>query len=79
VKTYHGQGNSHKDKHLTGAGLQFQRFSGILNLNHGGICGSIQADIVQEKLRVLHPDLKAARRRLFQASRRRVSSTLGRA
>ena len=27
VKRHHDQGNSYKGKHLTGAGLQFQRFS----------------------------------------------------
>jgi hypothetical protein len=53
------QGISYKEQHLIGAGLQVQRFSPLLSRwEHG----SIQAGIVQEKLRVLHLYLKAASR-----------------
>jgi hypothetical protein len=42
------------------------RFKGLIHYHHGGKHGSIQADMVlKEKLRVLHLDLKAARRRLM--------------
>jgi hypothetical protein len=48
-----------KDKHLIGSGLQVQRFSPLSSRwEHG----SIQAGMVQEKLRVLHLHLKVARR-----------------
>jgi hypothetical protein len=43
------------------AGLQVQRFSPVSSRWE---CGSIQADMVQEELRVLHLHLKAASRRL---------------
>ena len=40
-------------------------FRGLVHYHHGGKHGSIEADMVLEKeLRVLHLDLKAARRRL---------------
>ena len=68
VKRHHDQGNSYKAKHFIGAGLQVQKFSPLSSWQEHG---SVQADMVLEKkLRVLHLDLKAARRRL--------SSTLGR-
>ena len=38
-------------------------FRGSVYYHHGGKCGSMQADIVLEELRVLYLDLKAARRR----------------
>ena len=31
MKRHHDHGNSHKGKHLIGAGLQFQRFSPLLS------------------------------------------------
>jgi hypothetical protein len=38
-------------------------FRGSVYYHHGGKCGSMQADIVLEELRVLYLDLKAARSR----------------
>jgi hypothetical protein len=40
------------------------RFRGSVHCDHGGKNGSMQADLVLEKPRVLHLDLKAARRRV---------------
>jgi hypothetical protein len=61
VKRHHDQGNAYKKQHLTGDGLQVQRFSPLSSRwEHG----SVQAGIVQEELRVLYLHLKAARRRL---------------
>jgi hypothetical protein len=61
VKRYHDHGNSYKEKHLIGDGLQFQRFS----YHHGKKHGKVQADLVLEKeLRVLHHDLQAAGHRV---------------
>jgi hypothetical protein len=61
VNRYHDQGTSYKDKHLTGAGLQVQRFSPLSStLEHGGA----QAGMVQEEQRVQHLVPKASRRRL---------------
>jgi hypothetical protein len=45
------------------------RFRGSVHYHHGEKHGSVQADMVQEEVRVLHLDPKEARRRL--------SSTLG--
>ena len=56
VKRHHDQGNSYKEKHLTGAGLLFRDF---ILCHYGGKHGSIQVDMVLEKeLRVLHLDLQ---------------------
>jgi hypothetical protein len=54
VKRQHIQGKSYKGQHLTGDGLQVQRFSPLSSRQEHG---SIQADMVQEELRVqrLHP------------------------
>ena len=60
MKRHHEQGNLYKEKHLIGAGLQVQRFSQLSWQKYG----SFQADMVQEKLRVLHLHLKATRRKL---------------
>jgi hypothetical protein len=59
---------------MPGAGLQVQRFSPLSSRwEHG----SFQADRVQEELRVLHLDLKAAGRILrFQEARMRVLKPL---
>jgi hypothetical protein len=57
----HDQSKSSKGQHLIGAGLQVQRFS-LLSSRQGR--GSIQAGMVQEKLRVLHLHLKDASGRL---------------
>ena len=59
-KTHHDQDNSHKDEYLIGAGLQVQRSSPLASRQKHG---SIQADMAQEKLRVLHLDLTGARRK----------------
>jgi hypothetical protein len=59
MKRYHDLDNSYKENHLIGAGLQVQRFSPLSSRKEHG---SIQAGIVQEELRVLHFDLKAASR-----------------
>jgi hypothetical protein len=56
VSRHHDQGNSYN---LIGAGLQVQRFSLLSSRQEHG---SIQAGMVQEELRVLHLDLKAASR-----------------
>ena len=63
MNRHHDQGNSYKGQHLTGAGLQFQRFSPLKlwQETHGREHGSVQAHMVPEKeLRVLHLDLQAA-------------------
>ena len=60
VKRHHDQGKSYKG-HLIEAGLQVQRF---IPLSPRQEHGSIQADMVQEQLRVLHLHLKAASGRL---------------
>jgi hypothetical protein len=61
VNRHHGQGNSYKGKRLIGDGLQVQRLSSLsLRQEHG----NVQAGMMEEKLRVLHLHLKAARRRL---------------
>ena len=75
VKRHCDQGNSYKEQHLIGAGLQFQRFN-PLSWKHG----SIQADMVLEEPRVLHLHLKAARRRLSSEDRQEeamIPTTLG--
>jgi hypothetical protein len=59
VNRHHYQGNSYKE-HLFGAGLEVQRFCPLSRQEHG----SIQADMVQEELGVLHLHLKAASRTL---------------
>ena len=73
MNRHHDQGNSYKGQHLIGAALQFQ---GSVHYHHARIHWSIQADMVLEKeLRILHLDLKAARKKtVFQASRRGVSN-----
>ena len=59
VNRHHDQDNSYKGQHLIGIGLQVQRFS---SLSSRWEYGSIQADMVQKELRILHLHLKAARR-----------------
>jgi hypothetical protein len=59
VNRQHDQGNSYKGQYLIGAGLQVQRFS---SLSSRWEHSSIQADMVQKELRVLHLHLKAASR-----------------
>jgi hypothetical protein len=57
----HDQGNSYKEQHLTGAGLQVQKFSPLSSRwEHG----SIQAGMAQEELRVLQPHIKATGRKM---------------
>jgi hypothetical protein len=56
-------------EHLTGAGLQVQRFSPLSSRQE---YGSIQAGMVQEKLRVLHLHLKATRNGLRAARMRNL-------
>jgi hypothetical protein len=64
VERHHDQRNFYKGQHLIGAGLQVQRVSPLSSRwEHG----SIQAGMVWEELRVLHLDLKVARRRLVSA------------
>jgi hypothetical protein len=58
VKRHHDRGNSYKGKYLTGAGLQFQRFS--LLSSRQKAC-SIQADMELEELKFLHLDPETAR------------------
>jgi hypothetical protein len=67
VKRHHSQGHSYKGEQLTGAGLQVQRY------HHGRKHGSVQADVVLEEPKVLHLDLKAARRRLEFHTRQSLS------
>jgi hypothetical protein len=43
------------------------RFRGSVHCHHGGNHGIMEADLVLEEPRVLHLDLKAARRRLTSA------------
>jgi hypothetical protein len=47
-------------EHLIGAGLQFQ---GLVHYQNGGKHGGMQADIVLEEVRVLHPDPQETGRR----------------
>jgi hypothetical protein len=55
VNRHHDQGKCYKGQHLIGAGLQVQKFSPLSSRwEHG----SVQAGMVQEELRVLHPHLK---------------------
>ena len=61
LKRHHDQGNFYKGQHLIGTGLQVLRFSPSSSRQEHG---SIQADMVQEKLRVPHIHLKAASGRL---------------
>jgi hypothetical protein len=56
---------SYKGQHLTGAGLQVQRFSTLSSRREHG---SIQAGMVQEELRVLDLHLKAASRILLPSA-----------
>jgi hypothetical protein len=59
MNRHHDQGNSYKEFNLIGAGLQVHRFSSLSSVwEHG----SIQADMVQEELRVLHLHLKVTSR-----------------
>jgi hypothetical protein len=51
VKRYHDQGNSYKGQHLIEAGLQVLRF---IPLSSRQEQSSIQIDMMQEELRVLH-------------------------
>ena len=54
MERYHDHSNSYKEKHLIGAGLQFQSL-----YCHGRDHGRMHADMVLEKeMRVLHLDLK---------------------
>jgi len=61
VNRHDDQQEFYKGQHLIGAGLQVQRFSPLSSRwEHG----SIQADMVQEELGVLHLHAKEARNRL---------------
>jgi hypothetical protein len=60
VKKYHDHSNSEKEKYETGGWLTISE--GFICYSHGRECGSIQADIVLEKLTFLHLDLQAAGR-----------------
>ena len=60
VQRHHGQGQSYKGKHLIGTSLQFQRFSPLSSWQEVWQC-------LLKLLKVLHLDLKAARRRLSPA------------
>ena len=58
MNEHYGHGNSYKEKHLVGAGLQFRD---LVLYHHGRENVCLQADMVLEKeLRVLHPDQQAA-------------------
>jgi hypothetical protein len=59
VKRNGDPSNSHKGKHLIGAGLQFR---GSVHYHHGEKHGSMQADVLEKELRVLYQDLQAAGR-----------------
>ena len=59
VNRHHDQGKSYKGQHLMGPAYSFR---GSVHYHHGGKHGNMQADMVLEELRVLHLDLKAARR-----------------
>jgi hypothetical protein len=60
VKRHHDLGNSYKGQHLTGVA-----FRGSVHYQHGRQHGSDQADIVLEKLRVLHLVPKTNRKTVF--------------
>lgn len=57
VKRYHDRSNSYKGKHLTGAGLQFQRFS-PLSSRQETWCAGVDG-VLEEELRFLHLDQQA--------------------
>ena len=60
VKRYHDHGNSYKRKHLIRAAYSFR---GLIYYHPGKKHGGMQVDLVLEKeQRVLHLDLKVARR-----------------
>jgi hypothetical protein len=61
VNRHYDQGKSYKKQHLTGVGLQFQRFS---SLSSRWEHDSIQAVMLQAELRVLRLYPKAATGRL---------------
>jgi hypothetical protein len=44
VKRHHDQANAYKGRYLTGAGLQFQRFSPLLSWQHAGRHGTGRAE-----------------------------------
>ena len=56
---YHDQGNSYKGQHLIGSGLQVQRFNPLSSWQK---LGSIQTGMMQEELKVLKGNRRAARR-----------------
>jgi hypothetical protein len=59
MNRHHDQGNCYKGQHLTGAGLQVQRFSPLSSRQEHG---SVQAGMMQAELRVVHLHLKAVGR-----------------
>jgi hypothetical protein len=61
VNRHHDHDKSYKGQHLSGAGLQVQKFSPLSSKwEHG----NIQAGMVPAELRVLHLHLKGASGRL---------------
>ena len=71
LKRHQDQGNSYKGQHLIGAGLHVQRFS---RLSSRWEHSSIQAGVVQVKLRVLHLQhtSEGSKKTGFQAVRMKV-------
>ena len=73
VKNHHDHSNSYKEKHLIGAGLQFQRFSPLSSWweawQRAGRHGA-------EELRTLHLDPQTARRDCVHSEHRRPQSPL---
>lgn len=64
MRRHHDRGNSCQGRHLTGAGLRFQKLSPLSSWwKHG----SVQVNIALEELRVLYPDLKTSGRRVSSA------------
>jgi hypothetical protein len=59
-KRYHEQGNSYKGEHLTGAGLQVQRFGPLSSCQEAWQLAG-RHGVGRAELRVLHFDPKAAR------------------
>jgi hypothetical protein len=58
VKRYYYHGNSYKRKHL----IEAYRFKGLVHSCHSKKPGSMQIDIMLERLRALHLVLQAAGR-----------------
>lgn len=72
MKRQQDQGNSYEGRHSVGLAYSFRG-----SVHYGGKPGSVQANTVPQKLRVLHVDHPPGGDCLPQVAGRRVSSALG--